>query len=196
MSVLLKNQGPSFQEVAKLGGKPAQVYAVLWASASMDQRLDPRVHLEWEERRDCGGTSEWTVTGLADHLGACKKSVRRALCVLLDEGFIQVQGYKKSKTGTKHTVWRVTAPQQMEAYRYALLFMGSPSERWKSQMKTPKLVYNGEIWDTTGDPISFDEGYSPSFHGLYGKDHAKKVTQRVAYFNNTTARFSQSIVIA
>lgn len=196
MSVILKNQGPTFQEVAKLGGKPAQVYAVLWASASMDQRLDPNLHLEWEDRRDCGGTSEWTVSGLAKHLGACKKSVSKALCVLLDQGFIQVQGYARSKTGTKHTVWRVTVPSQLEAVRHSIGLMGSPSERWKARIKQRRWLYNGEIWDTTGDPITFQEGFDPNYHGLYAKDHTRKVTHRVAYYNQTTPRFSQSVVIA
>ena len=70
MSVILNKAVPPFQQVAKLGGKAAQVYGVLWASGLMDVRPDPRLHLKWEDRRDCGGTSSWTVKGLADHLGS------------------------------------------------------------------------------------------------------------------------------
>ncbi len=194
MSVILNTSTPPFQRVAKLGGKAAQVYGVLWASASMDVRRDPRLHLDWEERRDCGGTSEWTVKGLADHLSSCRKAVSKALCLLLDEGYLQVQGYSRSKQGTKHTIWRVTHPDQLEACRSALLYMSSPSEKWQEQMKAKGYIYQGEIWDITNDPINWDdEGFDPNYHGLYGKDHAKKVTQRVAYYNQTLPRFASNI---
>ena len=193
MSVILHDTIPPLQDVSKLGGKASQVYGVLWASALMDNRPDPQKHLPWEQRRDCGGTSEWTVTGLADHLKACKKSIRRALCVLLDEGFIQVQGYGNSKTGTKHTIWRVTHPDYLEACRSALCFMGTPSLKWKEQMEAKRYIYQGEIWDITNDPVDWPKHFDPNYFGLYGKDYAKKVTQRVAFFNATTPRFTQTI---
>ena len=194
MSVILNKAVPPFQAVAKLGGKAAQVYGVLWASGLMDVRPDPRLHLDWEDRRDCGGTSTWTVKGLADHLGSCRKSISQALCLLLDEGFIQVQGYAKSSRGSKHTIWRITHPNDLEACRSALLQMGSPSKRWQEQMKAKGYIYEGEIWDTTNDPINWElEGFDPNYHGLYGEGHAQKVTQRVAYYNMTTARFAANI---
>ncbi len=196
MSVILTNAEPLLAEVNKdLGKKATQIYLFLWDLAVRDVEYDKRKHLPWEQRRDCGGTSEWTIKGLAGHLGACPKSVRKAICLLLDEGFIQAQGYAKSSTGTKHTVWRVTHPDLLEAYRNALLYMPSPSERWQEQMKAKGYVYQGEIWDTTNEPMSFDDGFDPNYYGLYGKDHAEKVTQRVAYYNMTTPRFSQKIVI-
>ena len=84
----LQNCCPPLVQVAKLGGLCSQVYAVLWESAYKDVRRDPGLHQQWAARRDCGGTTEWTVKGIANELGSCRKRVGKAIDQLLDNGFI------------------------------------------------------------------------------------------------------------
>ena len=155
MSVILKDVQPPLLEVSKLKGKAAQVYLVLWQSAAMDTRWDKRRHLPWENRRDCGGTSHWTVKGIADHIGLQRKTVSKALCVLLDAGFISVVGYQGSPSGSDHTIWRVTHPDQLAHVKESIEMIGLPSKRWQKRMSTAKSErYTGEIYDCTEEDPS------------------------------------------
>ena len=64
---ILTNSEPPLLEVSKLKGKASQIYGLMWTSAKIDVRYDKRKHLPWEKRRDCGGTTYWTIKGMADH---------------------------------------------------------------------------------------------------------------------------------
>lgn len=182
MSVILKNTQPPLQEVAELGSLPLRVYGILWESASMDIRYDPRKHLPWEQRRDCGGTTEWTIKGLSAHLGSCHKAVSKAMAKLMDHGFVSVAGYNKTQNGgTKHTIFRVTHPDQLANQRHAIEIMGSPADKWRAQLKGSKSAYQGEIWDLTDDPATWTD-YDPNFNGLYGgkdTDFVSEVNRRL-----------------
>jgi len=123
MNFILTDAQPPLLEVSKLKGKAAQVYGVLWQSAVQDVR------------GDCGGTTEWSIKGIADFTGSCRKAVRKALCVLLDSGLISAENYVASEVGSEHTIFRVTHPNQLEAVRHAISIMGSPSIRWQNRLK-------------------------------------------------------------
>ena len=184
MAVILKGATPPLQEVSKLGGMASRVYGILWESAVVDVRYDNRLHLPWEQRRDCGGTTEWTVKGLSKHMGSCHKDVSKAIAKLMDHGFISVVGYAPSKAGSKHTIFRVTHPDELENTRRVIDIMGEPSERWKRQIKSKKMVYEGEIWDLTNDPVHWGN-FDPNYCGLYelsGDDFATEVNTRLAKF--------------
>ena len=93
MTVLLKGPPPIY-EVAKLKINGAvEVYALLWESAYKDIRIDQRTKLPKNERRDCGGTSEWSIKGLADVLGLGKEKVRKAIKALLTQGLSALMVY-------------------------------------------------------------------------------------------------------
>lgn len=124
MTVLLKGLPPIY-EVAKLKISGAvEVYALLWESAYKDIRIDQRKKLPRIERRDCGGTSEWSIKGLADVLGLGKEKVRKAVKVLLTLGHISIDGLISTQSGSKKRQFRVTHPGQLEARRAAIEIMG------------------------------------------------------------------------
>jgi len=117
--VILRNCCPPLVEVAKLGGLCSQVYAVLWESAYKDVRYDKRLHLPWEQRRDCGGTTTWSIKGIASEIGSTRYRVGQAIDTLLDMGFLIAEGFVQQGRGTKTTIWRVVHPDQIEAVRFA-----------------------------------------------------------------------------
>jgi len=114
MSVILKGSCPPIQEVLKLGRECGLVYGLLWEAAFADVR------------GDCGGTTTWSVKGIADCCGIGKTTAIRALKKLLDAGFIQYAGWAWG-SGFKKRRWRVTHPDMLEAQRYAISVMGLPS---------------------------------------------------------------------
>ena len=125
MTVLLKGPAPIL-EVAKLKVSGAvEVYALLWESAYKDIRIDQRKRLPKNERRDCGGTSEWSIKGLADILGIGREKVRKAIKALLNSGFISIDGLLPTQQGSKKRQFRVTHPGQLEARRAAIEIMGT-----------------------------------------------------------------------
>jgi hypothetical protein len=131
--ILLKDATAPVEEVALLGGKAVQVYMVLWRSAKMDCRMDPRKDLPWERRRDCGGLAEWSKKGLAEHLGFSRTTVAKVIDQLLDNGFITVAGSRRSSNGKPYAIFRVIHPDMLEAQRYAIsMFDKPPSERFKN----------------------------------------------------------------
>ena len=124
MTVLLKGPPPIY-EVAKLKISGAvEVYALLWESAYKDIRIDQRKKLPKNERRDCGGTSEWSIKGLADVLGLGKEKVRKAIKALLTSGFVSIDGRLPTHQGSKKRQFRVTYPGQPEARKAAIEIMG------------------------------------------------------------------------
>lgn len=170
--IILKDVDPPLLEVSKLKGKASQVYGLMWTSARMDVRYDKRKHLPWEERRDCGGTTHWTIKGISGYLNLSRATVSRALSILLDNGFITAENYSNSPNGgSHHTIWRVVHPNQIEHVRHSISIMGLPSIRWKNRMKSSKEDrYQGEIYDTT-EKEPFDHwkddvsiGYSSSYY--------------------------------
>ena len=125
----LQNCCPPLVQVAKLGGSCSQVYAVLWESAYKDVRRDPRLYKQWKNRMDCGGTTKWTIKGIAGELEACRKRVAKALDQLLDNGFVIAESYEQTGRGTKTIIWRVVHPDQLEARRAAIEILGSNHQR-------------------------------------------------------------------
>jgi len=112
-----------------LGSNPLKVYTVLYDAAARDVR------------GDCGGTTNWSIKGLASELGVRRETVAAALNKLLDNGFIQVAGESTNKGGSHNTVWRVTHPNMLDAVRYANDIMGPPSERLKKMRNKQKKVF-------------------------------------------------------
>ena len=106
MSVQIHKASAMFNQVAALGGHtPLQVYAVLWEAAANDVR------------GDCGGTTSYSIKGLAAEIGRTRETVSAALNKLLDAGFIQIAGEEQNKGCSNNTVWRVTHPRMLAAVR-------------------------------------------------------------------------------
>ena len=142
MSVQIHKASAMFNQVAALGGHtPLQVYAVLWEAAANDVR------------GDCGGTTSYSIKGLAAEIGRTRETVSAALNKLLDAGFIQIAGEEQNKGGSNNTVWRVTHPKMLAAVRYSIEVMGPPSQRLKQmrvKAKRPDITRYYETqcsWD-------------------------------------------------
>lgn len=141
MSVILTNAEPMLAEVNKeLGKKATQIYLFLWDLAVRDVEYDPRKHLPWHMRRDCGGTTYVSVRGVSDYLKMSHNTVQKHLNSLLDLGFIQISAVTKVN-GYDRVVWRVTHPKMMDAVRYSIDVMGDkPSERLRKIRLQSKRV--------------------------------------------------------
>ena len=145
LMILLHNCIPPFRQVAALGPRAAQVYGILWESAAMDIDLDPNRKLPSVERRDCGGTTNWSKTALAAVTHAKWETISTALDQLLDAGFISAIGLAASSSGKNHLVYRVIHPTQLEAQREAISLIDEPpSIRAKRLLST--------LYAKTGSP--------------------------------------------
>lgn len=124
MSILLTNTDPPLGEVSQLCGTTAMaIYAFLWNSARKDVRYDHRKDLPWQERRDSGGTTYWSIKGISKELKITRPTTNKAINTLLDNGFISIAGYTPSGNGSDQTILRVTHPEQLPAVRYAIKMM-------------------------------------------------------------------------
>lgn len=132
MSVKLRGECPPMREVLKLGRAAGLVYGVMWESAFRD------------ERGECGGTTDWSVKGLARECRLGKGSVIDALKGLMDEGYIQVLGVMNTRDGKKRW-WRVTHPRMLEAVRYGIEMTGLPSEKYNEMLDRAACKRDDEL---------------------------------------------------
>ena len=90
MTVILRDTVPPIIEISKLGYAAVAVYSLLYQSAYQDQRYDRRKCIRRNDRRDCGGTTNWSHKAIADTLRMGKQKVISSIDLLLDNGFIQL----------------------------------------------------------------------------------------------------------
>ena len=129
MTVLLDNAIPPLNDIALLGSNPLRVYTILFESAQHDVR------------KNCGGTSSWSIKGLAAELNIKRETVSRAIDKILDSGHIQIAGEITNNGGSNNTLWRVTHPNMLDAVRYSIEIMGKlPSERLKVMRTKAKRI--------------------------------------------------------
>jgi|LauGreDrversion4_2_1035121.scaffolds.fasta_scaffold569785_1 hypothetical protein len=131
MAVILNRCELPIREVAELGAPVLAIYSLLFWSAQRDVRLSkPEIF----PKADCGGTSSWSHTAIAQTLKLGKAKVIQSLDILLDQGFVQVIGYATSSSGSRHRVYRVLHPEHVEDQRFILTFFDKPvSERLKTR---------------------------------------------------------------
>ena len=75
MTVILRGTVPPIIEISKLGYAAVAVYRLLYHSAYQDQRYDSRKCIRAPERRDCGGTTNWSHKAIAETLQMGKAKV-------------------------------------------------------------------------------------------------------------------------
>ena len=118
---------PPILEVSQLCIPGAvEVYALLYESAYKDRRWDKRIALPWSLRRDCGGTTEWSIQGISKQLHIGKAKAGKAINALLEAGFITVLVFIPSLNGSKKRLIKVTKYNQLESVRFANHVMGVP----------------------------------------------------------------------
>ena len=123
MSVILRDTVPPIIEVAKLGYAAVAVYSLLYQSAYQDQRFDSRKYLKSQDRRDCGGTTNWSHKAIAETLGMGKAKVIDSINLLLDNGFIQHEGFMQSSKGSKHRIYRVVHPENIDTVKAVMAIL-------------------------------------------------------------------------
>ena len=138
MSVILKDTVPPIIEVADFGYAAVAVYSLLYQSAYQDQRYDKKNYVK---RKDCGGTTNWSHKGIANKLHMGKQKVLECIDLLLDNGFIQLEGFMSSSIGSKHRIYRVVHPNMLEIVREVMPIMPflrskSAKERSRGQLKS------------------------------------------------------------
>lgn len=142
--VLLNGCTAPLNDVALLGSNPLRVYVVLFEAAQRDVR------------GDCGGTTSWSIKGLASEIGIERKTVSRALFKLLDAGYIQIAGEESNKVGSRNTVWRVTHPEMLDAVRYSIDVMGPPSKRLQKMRTKQKKVDASKYYESIATTEFFE----------------------------------------
>ena len=148
MSVILKDVVPPILQVAELGYAAVAVYSLLFQSAFQDRnycQVSPGYSL------DTGGTTHWSHKAIADKLKMGKAKVIAATDALLDAGFIQVIARMPSAKGSKHRVYRVIHPDEIELQRHVLSLFDEPSSARNKRIDAVKTT-NPE--DTKSEEIS------------------------------------------
>ena len=136
MTVILRDTVPPIIEVAKLGYATVAVYSLLWQSAYQDRRYDKRKCIRRKDRNHAGGTTSWSHKAIADTLKMGKQKVLTSIDLLLDNGFIQHEGFEQSTKGSKHRTYRVVHPLMIDTVRAVIpILPRSPSQ-------TAKLMSN------------------------------------------------------
>ena len=80
------------------------VYAYLWESAYWAQNLDRAGREFWSDRRDTGGTSHWSIDGLAKQLHIGHTTAEKAINILINHGFIRVlNSYQQGRERKRDT---------------------------------------------------------------------------------------------
>ena len=103
-----------------------EVYALLWQSGYIDQRLEYRKKDFWSDRQDCGGTSSWSIKGLSDKLHIGHSKVEKAINALIMNGFIRVLKFVPTGKGKRKRVFQVIHLNQIDSVRHSLDILGEP----------------------------------------------------------------------
>ena len=145
MAVILRDIAPPIREVSKLGYAAVAVYSLLFESA----------HHDWEysrcvgrSSRDTGGTTTWSHKAIAETLKMGKAKVIQSTDVLLDSGFLQVIGRVSSSKGSKHRIYRVIHPSEIDAQRLIISYFDEPpslrNKKIDSMKHSPSEEFDAE----------------------------------------------------
>ena len=152
MNMVCIKTPPPIYEVAQMKVNGAvQVYALMFESAFKDKQYDlagRRKRLAWENLRDVGGRSEWSVKGLAGCLGLGKTTVYKAIDALLDQGFISFDGFISTGKGSPKKLYRVTPVDQLDARRHVLKIIGAPSLKKLNPPRAPHMNVDQDFLET------------------------------------------------
>ena len=86
-SVILDGPPPIQRIIKDIESASAQtiaIYAYLWESAYWAQNLDRADREFWSDRRDTGGTTHWSIDGLAKQLDIGHTTAEKAINTLIN----------------------------------------------------------------------------------------------------------------
>ena len=157
MTVILKDTVPPIIGVARLGYAAVAVYSLLYQSAYQDQRYDSKQCVRRKDTRDCGGTTNWSHKAIAETLGMGKAKVIASIDLLLDNGFIQHEGFRVVIKGSKHRIYRVVHPEMIETIVAVMPILPDlPSETAKHLSNNKSRSFICSAGDADWDPDSPD----------------------------------------
>lgn len=182
-SIILDHPAPIYEVTHLKTPGAVEVYALLFESAYKDREWDKRKHLAWSVRSDFGGTTEWSVKGLASQLGIGKVKVRNAINALLLAGFITVISFINSGNGSKIKLFRVTHYSQLKSVQYSLglvpeLYGLTTKAFDRNEVKEDRFsvdVFTDEQVDWF-DFLATD--YDPGFNGLFEGHYISNFNER------------------
>ncbi len=128
-SVILDGPPPIqriIKDIESVSAQTIAIYAYLWESAYWSQNLD-RVDREfWSDRRDTGGTTHWSIDGLAKQLHIGHTTAEKAINTLIKHGFIRVLHFMPTKKGKKKRKYQIIHPSQIDSVRESLEILEEP----------------------------------------------------------------------
>ena len=122
-TIILDDSVTPAREVAQLGATAVAIYCLMYESAFMDKRFDKRKNLPWRLRQDLGGLCRWSHKAMSETLSIGKKTLLDKIDLLLDAGYIQVEGMEMGSKVSYQRIFRVMHPNALEARRAAIELM-------------------------------------------------------------------------
>ena len=119
-TVILDDSVTPAREIAQFGATAVAIYCLMYESAFKDKRFDKRKNLPWRLRRDAGGLCRWSHKAMSETLSIGKKTLLDKIDLLLDAGYIQVEGMEMGSKVSHQRIYRVTHPNALEARRAAI----------------------------------------------------------------------------
>ena len=114
------------KDIESVSAQTIAIYTYLWESAYWSQNLD-RVDREfWSDRRDTGGTSYWSIDGLAKQLQIGHTTAEKAINILINHGFIRVLNFIPTGKGKKKRYFQIIHPSQIDNVRESLEILEEP----------------------------------------------------------------------
>jgi len=128
-SVILDGPPPIqriIKDIESVSAQTIAVYAYLWESAYWAQNLDRAGREFWSDRRDTGGTSHWSIDGLAKQLHIGHTTAEKAINILINHGFIRVLNFIPTGKGKKKRYFQIIHPSQIDNVRESLEILEEP----------------------------------------------------------------------
>ncbi len=159
-TIILDDSVTPAREVAQFGATAVAIYCLMYESAFKDKRFDKRKNLPWRLRRDLGGLCRWSHKAMSETLSIGKKTLLDKIDLLLDAGYIQVEGMEMGSKVSHQRIYRVTHQNSLEARRAAIKLMpDKPSITAKKKAnyfnkKHPKAIHEHETCEYSNDSMT------------------------------------------
>ena len=128
-SVILDGPPPIqriIKDIESVSAQTIAIYAHLWESAYWGQNIDRAGREFWSDRRDTGGTTHWSIDGLAKQLRIGHTTAEKAINSLINHGFIRVLHFVPTKKGKRKRYFQIIHPSQIDNVRESLEILEKP----------------------------------------------------------------------
>ena len=102
------------------------LYTHIFGNQPWAQNLDRADREFWSDRRDTGGTTHWSIDGLAKQLHIGHTTAEKAINILINHGFIRVLNFIPTGKGKKKRYFQIIHPSQIDNVRESLEILEEP----------------------------------------------------------------------